>query len=150
MNVLKRQALSTPFHQYDDVCGWCLRGEIKERGEGDAGTSSTRNNYTWGRYSISPSSSLRTGFSFSFSSTAWATNPGTLPMMKRPFPREGGKPISSRIAAASPSMFRQIFFPFSFSKAVSMKVAKSISGKAVHYKHTGDRCKHLPDRSESQ
>jgi len=37
MNVLKRQALSTPFHQYDDVWGWGLHNEVKERGGGNAG-----------------------------------------------------------------------------------------------------------------
>ncbi len=33
--------LSTPFHKYDNVCGWGLRGEVAKRGGGDAGTSAT-------------------------------------------------------------------------------------------------------------
>jgi len=33
--------LSTPFHKYGNVGGWGLRGEIKEQGGGDAGTSTT-------------------------------------------------------------------------------------------------------------
>ena len=35
--------LSTPFHKYDDVCGWVLRGEVEERGGGDAVASLTTN-----------------------------------------------------------------------------------------------------------
>ncbi len=31
--------LSASFHKYDDVCRRVLRGEVKERGGGDAGTS---------------------------------------------------------------------------------------------------------------
>ncbi len=32
---------SASFHRYGNVRGWGLRGEIKEQGEGDAGTSTT-------------------------------------------------------------------------------------------------------------
>ena len=35
--------LSTPFHKYDDVCGWVLRGEVAKRGGGDAEASLTTN-----------------------------------------------------------------------------------------------------------
>ncbi len=38
----KKTWLSTPFHKYDDVCGWGLRGEVAKRGGGDAEASSTR------------------------------------------------------------------------------------------------------------
>ncbi len=37
MDFLKKQDLGTHLHQYDDVWGWGLRGEIKERREVDTG-----------------------------------------------------------------------------------------------------------------
>ena len=39
----RNDVLSTPFHKYDDVCGWGLRGEVAKRGGGDTEASSTTN-----------------------------------------------------------------------------------------------------------
>ena len=47
--------LSTPFHKYNDVCGWVLRGEVAKRGGGDAPASTRRLASIW-----SPSRSQQT------------------------------------------------------------------------------------------